>query len=197
MFLAVDEMNEALTSYLIKKLKTEKYGKESVQKVTYSIHVILNEIEKLFVLLILFSLAHKAIEFLLAYICLVSLRIFTGGNHCKTSTGCLLYTGFIYGCIIFAVSCIQVTDCIKATIEFLSIVCIWTNDKTLSEGRIRYSDLYVMKFRLNGMTVLCIEIILTSILSSRYAAVIVCSMGMNVIDVFLFNLRRRRVDKNG
>ena len=30
MFLAVDEMNEALTSYLIKKLKTEKYGKESV-----------------------------------------------------------------------------------------------------------------------------------------------------------------------
>jgi len=85
-------LNKKIADKIIFLLKTEKHGEEMKQKVLYSLQVILSEVEKLLIFLFVFAVCNLLQEFLISYIALVSIRIYVGGNHCKTSMGCIIYS---------------------------------------------------------------------------------------------------------
>lgn len=61
-------------------------------KINYVINVILNDILKLLIVGIIFTILDKTSLFILSLNILISLRLFIGGIHCKTSMSCLLVT---------------------------------------------------------------------------------------------------------
>lgn len=61
-------------------------------KVRYALEVIKNEVIKLGLLIIVFSLLHSFWEFLFALAILSPLRVLSGGMHMKTNVGCFFYS---------------------------------------------------------------------------------------------------------
>lgn len=72
--------------------KKELLDEETIQKMEYTLKAVYNELSKLLIFIILFSIAGRSVSFLLCYIAFVSLRIFAGGIHCKTYWGCFFFS---------------------------------------------------------------------------------------------------------
>lgn len=70
-----------------------KLSKIEQIKLKYSIEILFNDISKILILLILFSILDKTKEFICCIIALLTIRPFTGGLHFKSYMVCLLFTG--------------------------------------------------------------------------------------------------------
>src|SRR5699024_5279683 len=62
------------------------------KKLRYSLEFLYNDFSKTFLLLILFAILGYPLDFIFAGIILFSIRIFTGGLHFKTYSGCLVFS---------------------------------------------------------------------------------------------------------
>lgn len=63
-----------------------------IEKMTYGLHVILGECTKLIILGVFFLIFDRFLEFILAFIILVSIRTHSGGLHFYTWTKCFLFS---------------------------------------------------------------------------------------------------------
>lgn len=96
--------------------KNRLLDEETIQKMEYTIKAIFNELSKLIIFIILFSLLGKQISFLLCYLAFVSLRIFAGGLHCKTYWGCFTFS------LISFLMFIYIPDLIDINIRIMQII---------------------------------------------------------------------------
>lgn len=69
---------------------------EECEKITYVIKSLLGEIEKFFMLWILFSFIGEFKFWLIGSICIISMRIFLGGTHRKTYWECFAFSCFFF-----------------------------------------------------------------------------------------------------
>lgn len=99
--------------------------KDDLEKINYSLQAILNESFKIVVLIILFYLFGKINYFLFSMVILFSIRIFSGGYHCKTNIKCLLFS-----IVLFLITCLigpilpKVNNLIYYIIALLSIFVV-------------------------------------------------------------------------
>ena len=68
MFTVMERQNEKLVKSMMKFLKTDQQEEIVVQKVKYALQVIVSEVEKLIILLMIFGIVGKTLEFLTAYV---------------------------------------------------------------------------------------------------------------------------------
>jgi accessory gene regulator B len=71
---------------------------EDIEKINYSLQIILNETFKIVILLILFSIIGKLNYFLFSLAILLSTRTFSGGYHSNSTLSCLFSTTIFFLC---------------------------------------------------------------------------------------------------
>ena len=82
-----------MVDYYIKKyVEKDEYEPWQIESIRYSLLSIMLELEKWIVLICLFSILGMEYDFLIFAICLLCVRIYHGGLHMKTYTGCLIYS---------------------------------------------------------------------------------------------------------
>ena len=79
-----------LTCYIEKNSKFT--NPQELEQIQYALHTILNEVFKIIILIILFSVIGNLNYLLFSMIILLSIRLFSGGLHAKTLFGCLMWT---------------------------------------------------------------------------------------------------------
>ena len=85
--------NGKMVDYYIKKyVEKDEYEPWQIESIRYSLLSIMLELEKWIVLICLFSILGMEYDFLIFAICLLCVRIYHGGLHMKTYTGCLIYS---------------------------------------------------------------------------------------------------------
>lgn len=83
-----------LTGYIENNSKFNK--REELEQIQYTLHTILNEVFKIIILIILFSVIGNLNFLLFSMIILLSIRPFSGGLHAKTLLGCLMWTTLFF-----------------------------------------------------------------------------------------------------
>jgi accessory gene regulator B len=83
-----------LTCYIENNSKFNKI--EELEQIQYALHTILNEVFKIIILIILFSVIGNLNYLLFSMIILLSIRLFSGGIHAKTLLGCLMWTTLFF-----------------------------------------------------------------------------------------------------
>ena len=113
-----------------------KYGfsEEKSQRIQYTLKATWNELSKFLVYLIIFLLAGKPKEFFLVYFCLISLRIFEGGLHCKKYFTCLLFSFIIISSCIYLPKTLLSLEYLYV-IALISILCTLLFAPTLPKVR--------------------------------------------------------------
>ena len=83
-----------LTCYIKNNSKFNK--PEELEQIQYALHTMLNEVFKIIILIILFSVSGNLNYLLFSMIILLSIRLFSGGLHAKTLLGCLTWTTLFF-----------------------------------------------------------------------------------------------------
>lgn len=90
----MDKLAFRLTSYIKDNSNFNKV--EELEQIQYSILTILNEIFKISILIILFSIIGNLHYLIFSMIILLSIRLFAGGLHAKTLLGCLMWSTLLF-----------------------------------------------------------------------------------------------------
>ena len=192
MFTVMDRQNEKLVKSMMKFLKTDQQEEIVIQKVKYALQVIVSEVEKLIILLMIFGIVGKTLEFLTAYVAVVTIRIYVGGNHVETFLGCVLYTFIMYAFILAGADYFIPNRYICSGVEILIMISIWNNQKSLPESRILYSQNRLLEFKMKALSVLILQMIITQYLPESYRAVIMWGFIIQTIDVQTAIIQRRK-----
>lgn len=149
-----------VVNIILDVLETKKNGELMTAKVTYTLQVLIGEIEKIILLCIFFGLLGNLMEFSIAFITLALLRPFTGGIHRRTLMGCFLHTICVFSIIIFLSNNIMINNEICIFI-FMFLICLIIRFVPIqSENRIRYNFNQRMKFKVK--TLVSVGIIVVS-----------------------------------
>lgn len=86
-----------ISDFLIKRILNQiralnRYEEDDIDMMRYSLQAILWEIEKVIIIFVIFALMGYPIHYLVTLIVLMSIRVFAGGYHSKSSFGCLFIT---------------------------------------------------------------------------------------------------------
>lgn len=90
----INKLAFKLTCYIENNSKFNK--PQELEQIQYSLTTILNEVFKIIILIILFSVIGNLNYLLFSMIILLSIRLFSGGLHAKTLLGCLTWTTLFF-----------------------------------------------------------------------------------------------------
>jgi len=108
-----------LTELLLGKSYNEKCTRDV--KVCYSLENIIDDVEKVLILILLFGAFGKLLECFVCYVVICLTRVYMGGVHMRTWFGCTFMTVGIHAC---AVMCGSNIDIKRAWVWVFSIVLI-------------------------------------------------------------------------
>lgn len=98
------------------------FSDDKVQRIEYSLKATWNELSKVLIYSLFFFFTGNWKTFALVYICLISIRLFSGGIHFGSYTSCLVIS-FVYLCIcVFCPSIIRIPPSVLLSLSGLSIV---------------------------------------------------------------------------
>lgn len=84
-----NKLNEIITEKLIILFSTKQYCDENMEaKVKYTLHVFLNETQKMILLVICFFYEKRLLELGVLFCTIALFRSYVGGVHCNTVGGC-------------------------------------------------------------------------------------------------------------
>lgn len=108
-------VNEILAErYVTIAKKSKDYTPMECEKIKYALKVILNEGEKIFLLILCFLLQKRLWMFFLSFFVIVSTKKVLGGTHRKTFWGC-----FFFSLFFFSTSCTTTYSDIGVTLKNL------------------------------------------------------------------------------
>lgn len=133
----MERINEKIADSFIRKIR-EYRSCDEIQsvKISYSICVLLSEMEKLIGLVILFGITGVMKEFLLILLLLFGTKHFIGGIHMKTSFSCFLITFTFINGIIFMGNHSSFTSGQTVLIYLVSLILTYRAAPMKSENRI-------------------------------------------------------------
>lgn len=154
---------DKIANYFEKEFDLSKIEK---LKLKYSIEVLFNDISKLVILLILFIILGKTIEFVYSVITLFLIRPFTGGLHFKNYTDCLLFTCLFF---LIAINLNVNIPVSKLTPYFylFSSITILTIVPIINENRPKHSKKKQLHFKLTALAVVSIHFAIFMIMQNN------------------------------
>lgn len=128
-------------------------------KLKYSMEIIFNDLSKLAILFILFSIAGYALDFVYSVISLLMIRPFTGGLHFKSYTQCILFTGIFFTLSILLKNHVIITQYIYFLVFTFSVLIIMMFAPIIGDNRPTYSKKKLYQFKLTGLIILILHLI--------------------------------------
>lgn len=136
------------------------------KKLRYSLEFLYNDFSKTILLFVLFAILGYHLDFIVAAIILFTLRIFTGGLHFKTYTGCLLFSLIFFIAVIYLKNSFILSDNMIITIYVFSYLTIIGVAPISSKTRPKYSKSKRRNFKILGLVVLTIYFVLNLYLNT-------------------------------
>lgn len=90
----INKLAFKLTCYI--KNNSNFINNDEFEQIQYALATILNEVFKIIILILLFSIIGNFNCILFSMIILLSIRLFSGGLHAKTLLGCLIWTSLFF-----------------------------------------------------------------------------------------------------
>lgn len=128
-------------------------------KLKYSLEVLFGDLSKFLILLILFSTLDSRMDFIYSSLTLFTIRIFTGGLHFKTYTGCLVFSGLFFYLSIFLKNSIILNNTLVIAFFLISILIVFTVAPVCEKSRPTYSYKKRLQFKLIGTLFILIHVL--------------------------------------
>ena len=139
---------------ILKKLETINCGKRVFMRVEYSLRVIISEMEKLFLLGLIFALIKKFDQYLVSIVVLIIIRIFVGGIHQKNIFYCFVQT-LINLLVIIGISKLLISGYWGSVFVLFSILVVAVAP-VQSSNRITYDRKQKMRFKVKALLVIVV-----------------------------------------
>ena len=180
----MDRVNNCIVNRVVVCLgAAETRGDEATEKITYSLKVLLDEVEKILILIVAFGVMGQLREFLTALFTIGAIRMFVGGSHQKTFMGCLIFSFAIMYSIIFIASKINIVLIAENIIYVTICVVILTVVPIKSRRGVEYSYTKKLEFRLKAMTVLLLISRIVTIVHTMYANIMLTALLVQAIEI--------------
>lgn len=153
MKLSIDTM---IMKYLSKDLNLLEDDKA---KLLYSLRVIIGDLSKLMILYIVFFAVNRSAEYLMALLALSIIRLYTGGLHFKTYTGCLFFTFSFFTSSMYLATSDLVSRSGLIIIGLISLFIIALFSPITSKNRPDYSVKKRLQFKIIGCTAVTFHLI--------------------------------------
>lgn len=141
-------------------------------KLRYSMEVIFNEVSKLIMLLILFSILGFTTDFIYSVIALLSIRPFTGGLHLKSYAECFIFTVFFFSVSLFLKNNIILESHSLILLLIFSFFIILLFAPVVGNNRLIYSNKKLLQFKFIGVTILIIHFLIAYLFTNKHPYII-------------------------
>lgn len=141
-------------------------------KLRYSMEVIFNEVSKLIMLLILFSILGFTTDFIYSVIALLFIRPFTGGLHLKSYADCFIFTVFFFSVSLFLKNNIILGSHSLLLLLMFSFFIILLFAPIVGNNRPIYSNKKLLKFKFIGVAILMIHFFIAYSFSNKHPYII-------------------------
>lgn len=178
-----EKVNEKLACFIMGIIQTENHDDVMIQKVKYSLLVLLSEFEKLLCLLFLFGALHRLLEFFVLFLTIIPIRIFMGGSHRKTMLGCFIQSLAIFGMAMALSETFTMNSIVKWMVYGILLLEIWMSTPIPSANRMNYNKAQKMGFKAKALTVLLILTWIESLLPDVYCNQIVSGLLVQSLEV--------------
>lgn len=186
-----EQINKKLVNFILYILQVEEHG-DRRERIIYSILVLLTETEKIFFNLFLFALFGQVKSGVCSILVILSLRIFMGGIHRKTTIGCILQTFLTISFIIICSKRIYFSSIAMYGMFLIYVLLIWCSTPLPSEKRICYSEKQRLTFKLKALTVLVLLIVFVQIVGKCVKNLILWTMAIQLFEVCIVFLGLKR-----
>lgn len=191
-----DKVNQCLVSTLIHALEVdENKNSRRYALIQYALSCIINEAEKIAILILVFGLQGQLIRFLIAFFTIASLRIFMGGSHRETILGCFLQSLLTFEAIVLMTNNIVINEAWNYVIYICNLIWIWKNAPIVSSKRASYNELQCMRFKTMAITVLLLLVMLVEIMPDSLANVVLWTMLFQWLESSVVVLQRRKEEQ--
>ena len=190
-----EKINEKFVVWILRILQTKNYGKNTEQKVRYSLLVLLSEFEKFFCLILLFGLLHRLLEFFILFFTILSLRMFMGGSHRKTMLGCFVWSFLMFMVAMTISEYITMNEIVKYLIHSSLLIEIWASTPISSANRIKYNKVQIVQIKARALTVMLILTWVEGLLPDTYNNLMISGMLVQMLEVAVVYIYQREKER--
>lgn len=168
-----------------------QYDSAQLEKIRYSLSVILFELEKIIPLAISAWLLGCFDYFVITFFVISSLRMFMGGFHRKTSIGCIIQSFITFGALIYLEKTIKVTKIVYLIIIVFTALVIMFYAPVISSSRGKASERKKKKIKRNAFIALIFVSMVSIVLKNKYVAIYI-PMFAQAMETYLAKLRETK-----
>lgn len=190
-----EKLNEKLVFLFLRLLRTENCGENIVQRVTYSLKVLLSEFEKLFFLVFLFGILNQLPEFFTVLLSIIPIRIFMGGSRRKTMLGCFFQSTIMFSIAILLSKNYEMRTELHLIVYIVLAAEIWISTPIQSACRITYSKEQRMKFKAKALTVLLVISWIEQFLPTVYQNLVGFALLVQSVEIIISCIRVKRKEE--
>lgn len=190
-----DNLNEKLVVVFLSLLRTEELGENMIQRVTYSLKVLLSESEKLLFLVLLFGTLDQLPEFFTVFLTIIPIRIFMGGSHRKTMLGCFFQSVIMFSIAILLSKNYEMRTEVRLMVYVVLVIETWISTPIQSACRITYSKEQRMKFKAKALTVLLIISWIEKFLPATYQNQVGFALLLQSVEIIISCIQVKRKEE--
>ena len=187
----IDRINDFFILKIITYLGTYKKSEETQQKIKYILSVILGEIEKFILLLMIFILCGRGMEYLVVMTTIGSIRSFLGGGHRKTTEGCIAFSFTIIAIVLTISNYCNMIGRLKEGVYLIIIILLIKRAPVITNGGINYTYKKRIEFKFKGMTVLMILSRIIDNVPKEWGDLMVASLLVQGIEVGIESIKKK------
>lgn len=184
MFQQWEKMNEKLVDRFLIWLEADLEEEDKVQRISYSLKVLLSEFEKFLFLVFLFGIINRLSEFFIVFLSIIPIRVFIGGSHRKTMLGCFFQSAVLFYVSIFLSYNFEMKIEMQCIIHIILLIEIWVIAPIQSAYRITYNKEQRIKFKAKALTVLLILSWIEYLLPIAYRQQIGYALLVQSVEIF-------------
>ncbi|MBQ3543919.1 MAG: accessory gene regulator B family protein [Lachnospiraceae bacterium] len=175
-----ERIAEVITNKLLYDLKEERL---TYIKISFYIETIISEIEKTILLIILFGIIGEIKSFVLIYMIAIFVRRYSGGNHCDTFLGCLVYSTISCVGIVLISKCIVYINnyfVILTLMLHVVIMILFAPIKSKFRPKLKGKD--ILEIKIKGLLGIVIVACIYLVIPKKYRIIIFLTLLFLLID---------------
>jgi accessory gene regulator B len=137
--------------------KTLDLGEVDGIKLKYMLELIINDMLKIIIMFIGFSLLGEGLAFIYCLVSLMLIRCFSGGLHLKTFSGCLIFTTCFLSICIFLHHHIFITLPLLIGLFFFNMFIMVLLTPITPKQRPKYSEKKMLQFKFISIMVVVVN----------------------------------------
>lgn len=181
-----EKLNQNLAEFVLNYILADKrndVSEEHIDVLRYGLLSILSEGEKILLLFIIFLVMHSLIAFVGSFFILISIRIFAGGSHRNTMTGCFLQSLITMGAIIFLSNQINTMPWAFCVVSVGLGIVILKKAPIVSGKRGGYSENRKIVFRKRALFFVILWTVIGVVTDNIWSSRILCCLLVQLIDM--------------